>query len=111
MAKFKAIELDTGDSGPISLFTLAAGILPVLTVAPPWLPSREDEQFCLDALKQLVAKGFVLAADADRYEEIVAAHSKWAEGMPARVRDSEARRFKAMRDGRELKSALAKKRR
>ena len=54
---------------------------------------------------------FVLAADADRYEEIVAAHPKWAEGMPARVRGSEARRFKAMRDGRELKSALAKKRR
>lgn len=75
---------------------------------PPWMPSKTDEEFVLTTLRELTKRGFVLAADADRYEEIMKNHPRFAELYPHRVRGSEARNHIARMNGEALHRALAK---
>lgn len=59
-------------------------------------PSREDEQFLIACRKQLTERGFVLAADADVYEQIAKRYPDCV--RPSRVRGAEARRWLELRD-------------
>lgn len=68
---------------------------PAAGVAPN-APSREDEAFMALCCRQLLTRGFVLAADADTYEAIAKKYPDYAH--PARVRGSEARRWIALHD-------------
>lgn len=62
----------------------------------PNAPSREDEAFMNACKKQLRTCGYVLARDADMYEQIAKKYPDYAH--PARVRGSEARRWIALHD-------------
>ena len=71
------------------------GHLPGAEPAPN-APSVEDEAFIQRCIRTLRNRGFVLASDADRYEEIA---KKYPNAVPIpRVRGSEARRYLALRD-------------
>lgn len=59
-------------------------------------PSREDEAFLSACRKQYLEHGFVRARDADTYEEIAKRYPDYAH--PARLRGSEAKRWRALHD-------------
>lgn len=70
-------------------------------------PSHADFEFMVACRKQLLAKGFVRAADADIYEEIAKKYPAYAH--PARVRGSEARRWIRLHEPDVVTKALKKK--
>lgn len=60
----------------------------------PNAPSVEDERFLVLCKKQLLERGYVLASDADKYQEIAEKYPRWVH--PARVRGAEAKRWAAL---------------
>lgn len=70
---------------------------------PANAPSVEDERFLSDCRRHYLEKGFLLAADADVYEEIARKYPRHVH--PARMRGSEAKRWRDTR----LNDPVAKK--
>ncbi len=74
----------------------------------PNTPSIEDQKFLGQCRRQLRKQGFVLAADADTYEEIAKAYPGHV--FPARVRGAEAKRFLSLCADDAVTKAISKRR-